>query len=168
LTNLHGTIHKATATDLPRLTEIYNQAIEAGKCTSDTETVSVDERRRWFDDHQSDRFPLWVCETDGKVSGYVYLSAYRNGRSALRDVCEVSYYLAFGCHGQGIGSRLLAHAIEEARQRGFKHMIAMLLSANTASLALLKKFSFAEWGNMPHIARFGEVTYSHLYWGRSL
>lgn len=168
MTYLQGNIRKATATDLPRLTEIYNQAIEAGKCTSDTETLSIEERRHWFADHQSERFPLWVYETGGKVAGYVYLSSYRNGRSALRDVCEVSYYLDFACHGQGIGSRLVAHAIEEARRRGFKHMIAMLLSANTASLTLLKKFSFTEWGNMPHIARFGEVTYSHLYWGRAL
>lgn len=168
MTSTSGTIRKAAITDLPRLTEIYNQAVLDRKCTCDIEPFTAEERRHWFDDHQSDRFPLWVYEAGGQVVGYVYISPYRSGRSAVRDVCEVSYYLDFACHGQGIGSELVAHAIGEARKRGFNHMIAMLLSANAASIALLKKFAFAEWGNMPDIADFGDITCSHLYYGRKL
>jgi L-amino acid N-acyltransferase YncA len=163
-----GNIRKAAAADLPRLTEIYNQAILGRQSTCDTEPLSVEQRRQWFKEHQTDRFPLWVYETDGKAVGYAYLSPYRGGRSAVRDVCEISYYIDFHYHGRGIGSRLMAHAVKEAQQRGFKHMIALLLSCNAASIALLKKFDFAEWGAMPEIAQFEEAEYSHLYYGKKL
>lgn len=168
MTSIHSSIRKAAITDLTRLTEIYNQAVLSQQSTCDTQPFSAQERRQWFDEHQTDRFPLWVYETEGKAVGYAYISPYRSGRSALRAVCEISYYLDFDYHGRGIGSRLMAYTIQEARQRGFKYMIALLLSCNGGSISLLKKFGFSEWGAMPDIAQFEAAAYSHLYYGRKL
>lgn len=161
-------IRKAKITDLTRLTEIYNQAIITQKCTCDTQTFTVQERQQWFNEHQSHRFPIWVCEIEGKVVGYSYISPYRSGRKALRNVCEISYYLDYDYHRRGIGSQLMDYTIQEAKERGFINIIAILLECNIGSIGLLRKFGFSQWGVLPEIAQFQDVLYSHLYYGKKI
>jgi len=161
-------IREAKTSDLTRLTEIYNQAIVTQNCTCDTQVFTVQERTQWFDEHRMSDFPIFVCETDGKVVGYSYISPYRSGREALRRVCEISYYIDFDYHHKGIGSQLLEHTIHVTREKGFRNVVAILLSCNTGSIALLKKFGFSEWGSMPDIAQFGDDFYSHQYYGKKL
>lgn len=166
--NRNGCIRIAAIADLERLTNIYNQSIFARYLTCDTDPFTVQERQSWFNEHKDKKYPLYVYEVEGKVVGYVYLSPYRSGRKALSHVCEVSYYLDFDYHGRRIGSLLLEHAIQTARQMGFRNMIAILLESNLISIKLLKKYGFSEWGNMPDIAEFEEVSYAHLYFGKKL
>ncbi|MCH3963357.1 MAG: GNAT family N-acetyltransferase [Clostridium sp.] len=161
-------IHKAEITDLARLTEIYNQAILTQRCTCDIRTFTVRERQLWFSEHQTGRFPIFVYEMKGKVVGYSYISPYRPGRKALCDVCEISYYIDFDYHRRGIGSRLMEYTIQKAVEKGFVNMIAILLSCNSGSIALLKKFGFSEWGALPEIAQMDNALYSHLYYGKKL
>ena len=47
-------------------------------------------------------------------------------------------------------------------------LIAMLLDKNPASIGLLQKFGFKEWGRMPGIARIDDQTADHLYYGLEL
>lgn len=155
-------------TDLALLTEIYNQAILTQRCTCDTQSFTVKERKQWFDEHKDNRFPIWVYEIEGKVVGYSYISPYRSGRKALSNVCEISYYLDFSYHRKGIGSDLIGYTIEEIKKRGFTNVLAILLSCNIGSIKLLKKFGFTEWGVLPTIAEFEDVSYSHLYYGRKI
>jgi L-amino acid N-acyltransferase YncA len=44
-------IRLATLPDLPRLVEIYNQAIASHTATADTLPFTVDTRRAWFASH---------------------------------------------------------------------------------------------------------------------
>lgn len=161
-------IRPAGPSDLFRLTEIYNEAIRTGRCTGDTREFSADERLPWFQEHLDPAYPLFVFERDGHVLGYLYLTAYRKGRGALRGTVEVSYYLDFRFHGQGIGSRLLAHGIDAARAIGYHTMLAILLSCNEKSAALLRKFGFEQWGYLPDVARIRGERHSHLYFGKQL
>lgn len=168
ITQVCGNIRKAEKTDLTRLTEIYNQAILTKRCTCDTQIFTVEERKQWFNEHQTDRFPVWIYETEEKVVGYSYITPYRSGRNALRDVCEISYYLDFDYHRKGIGSQLVDYTIQEVKKRGFDNIIAILLSCNSRSIMLLKKFGFSEWGVLPEIAKFEDVSCSHLYYGKKI
>lgn len=161
-------IREAMTSDLSRLTEIYNQAIAAKHCTCDTKVFTVQERAQWFDEHKMSDFPVFVCESEDKVVGYSCLSPYRSGRNALRSVCEISYYIDFDYQKKGFGSSLMKHTIRVAKDKGFTNVIAILLSCNTGSINLLKRFGFSEWGEMPQIARFGDESYSHLYYGKKL
>ena len=107
-------IRKAMESDLERLTAIYNQAILDGNRTCDTEPFPTEARRTWLLEHDQERFPLFTCLLKGKVVGYAYLSPYRSGRPALADTAEISCYLDFSIHGQGIGSRLMEFMLSEA------------------------------------------------------
>jgi len=160
-------IRQADGSDLPAIRDIYNQAILAGRHTCDTEPVSLEERERWFASHRGPRTPVFVAVSDGGVAGYAYLTRYR-GRSALDGVAEVSYYVDFTRHRQGIGSRLLAYAMQTAGALGYHTLVAILLETNGGSIALLKRFGFSEWGRIPKAARFPEGAYDHLYYGVTL
>jgi len=158
----------AVQTDLSAMTEIYNQAILRKRCTADTETFTVEGRQGFFDAHQNDMYPLYVYEIEGQVVGYVYLSGYRPGRKAMRYVAEVSYYIHNNHQGKGLGTQFLRYGIERAKELGYRDLVAILLSFNEASIALLKKFNFEEWGVLPDIADFDGELCSHLFYGLKL
>jgi len=97
--------------DLEAIVEIYNQAIAVGQKTADTTAVSIENRKAWFEEHKPNKYPILVAERDDSIIGYLTVSAYRPGRMALRHTAEVSYYVHFDHHRQGIASSLLEHAI---------------------------------------------------------
>lgn len=159
---------KSAVSDAERFTEIYNQAIAAKNCTCDTEFVTVAQRREWIESHEKEPYPVFTCLLDNEIAGYTYFTPYRNGRNAVRKTVEISYYLDFAMHGQGIGSFLLEFMIKEAKKRGFIALIAILVSSNERSIALLEKYGFSEWGRMPRIVCLEDGWSDHLYYGKNL
>ncbi|MBN2386917.1 MAG: N-acetyltransferase [Anaerolineales bacterium] len=160
------TIRLATPTDLPAIVALHNQAIAAGNTNAYTEPFTVAERRDWFAAHAPDAHPIYVCANEaGSLLGWLSVSPYR-GRPALKRTAEVSYYVDYACHGQGIGSTLMKHAIADASWLGKKVFIAIVLDTNAASSRLLEKFGFELWGTLPEVAEFAGHTCGHLYYGR--
>ncbi len=162
------TIRLACKEDLPAINDIYNGAVLQHFCTAHLFPVSMEERELWFSAHPSDRYPVFVSVEDGRVTGWVSLGPYRADRQALAHVAEVSYYVDRESRGRGIGSLLLKHALDTAPVCGLNILMAILLSENPASIALLKKFGFSLWGSMPGIAKIGTETADHLYMGLKL
>jgi L-amino acid N-acyltransferase YncA len=162
-----NSIRTSVPADLPRLVEIYNQAICSGTVTGDTVPFGVEERRGWFDTHEPCSFPLYVCESDEQVLGYLSVSPYR-GRPAMQRTAEISYYVDYAHHGKGIGSALMGNAIRECPRMGKKVLLAILLEGNLPSLKLLEKFSFRQWGFLPEVAEFSSGLRGHLYFGRNI
>ena len=158
-------IRCATTNDLEALVDIYNQAIKAGQKTADTEFVTIESRRSWFDSHPAKQYPLLVAEIDSVVAGYLTISGYRTGRLALRHTGEVSYYIHFDYHRQGVGSHLMKYAIELCPSIKIKSLIAILMDCNQGSVGLLEKYGFKKWGHMPKIADYDGVEVGQLYYG---
>lgn len=158
-------IRKATFNDLGAINVIYNESIPSRRSTADTEPYTMEEREAWFKGHHPDKYPVFVAETGGTVAGYSSYSPYRLRRNGLRYAAEVSYFLAPQFQGRGIGSSLLEHLVREAPEYGFRSLIAILLGHNKASIGLLRKFGFEEWGRMPGIVDFDGEEYDHLYYG---
>ena len=159
-------IRIAVEEDVPAITEIYNQAIELRSATADLEPVSIDSRRQWLAGHDPAEYPVYVAESEGRLTGWCSLSAYRPGRMALRQTAEISYYIHEEHRGRGLGSRLIAHALGQCPGLGFKAVFAILLDLNDASVAILEKHGFKKWGHLPDVANFGDVECGHLYYGR--
>ena len=145
--------------------EIYNQAITAGQKTADTTPVTIDDRKKWFGDHTPDNYPILAAEDGNVIVGYLTISAYRPGRMALRYTAEVSCFVHFEHHRQGIASNLLQHAIGMCPSLQIKTLFAILFDSNRGSVRLLEKYGFEKWGHMPRVAEFDGVEFGHLYYG---
>src|ERR1051325_2425646 len=163
-------IRFAQIEDLPLIVDIYNQSIPSKQSTGDTQPLQVKDRLTWFREHRPEEHPIFVAEaeTDGKVAGWCSLSAYRPGRAALRFTSEISYYIDYRYHRLGIATALVAHALAACPTLGIRHVFAIVLEGNQASLKLLEKMGFEQWGYMPRVADFDGREVGHLYYGRHL
>ena len=155
----------AKPNDLEALVEIYNQAIAVGQKTADTNPFTVADRRQWFKEHTPEKYPIWVAEQDNKAIGYLTISPYRRGRMAVRYTAELSYYIHFDHHRQGVASRLLQHAIQRCPELEIKTLFAVIIDSNLPSIHLMEKFGFEKWGYMPGVSDFDGVEYGHYYYG---
>ena len=158
-------IRIAELRDLEALVEIYNQSIAAGHKTADLTPFTTGDRKEWFEGHTPDKYPILVTEKEKKIVGYLTISEYRSGRNALRHTAEVSFFIHFKFHRQGIALSLLHYAIEICPTLKIKTLFAILLDGNQGSANLLKKFGFEKWGHMPRVAEFDGVEVGHLYYG---
>jgi L-amino acid N-acyltransferase YncA len=158
-------IRPAQFSDLPRIVEIYNQAVAQKGATADLTPVSVEERRPWFEEHSDNKHPLWVAVGNENILGWCSLSPYRPGRMALRYTAEISYYIHRDYQGKGIGSALIDHAIHQCTTLDIKTLFALLLDINIPSIKILEKFGFVRWGHMPDIAEIEDTTCGHLIYG---
>ena len=158
-------IRKIELADLDAVNEIYNQAVRSKYQTAETEETSLEYRRRWYEEHLSGKYPIYVVEEGGEVAGWISLSEYRKGRRALRYTSEVSFYIRKDRQGQGLGTQLLEFMIKKAKEIDLKSLIAILLEPNTTSIRLLEKFNFQKWGDMPNVAEFDGVECNHQYYG---
>lgn len=158
-------IRFAQMDDLPVIVDIYNQAIQSKQSTGDTQPLRVEDRMTWFGEHRPDEHPIFVAEVDGEVAGWCSLSPYRPGRAALRITAEISYYIALAYHRQGIATALVEHALASCPALQIKHVFAIVLEGNEASIKLLRKMGFEQWGYLPRVADFDGKELGHLYYG---
>jgi len=157
-------IRLALQKDLVAINDIYTQAIYA-QATADTTPISMQVREAWFQAHPADQFPIYVYEIDKKVLAWLSITAYRPGRMALKKSAEISYYVDEQFLQQGIASQLLEHALAQAPKLQLDTFIAIILENNFASIALMKKFGFTQWGHLPDVAEFDGRRVGHVYYG---
>lgn len=161
-------IRIAQTNDLPIIVDIYNQSIPSKQSTGDTQPLRVEDRTAWFAEHRPEEHPIFVADMDGSVVGWCSLSAYRPGRAALRFTSEISYYISYAYHRQGIATAIVEHVLAACPALGIKHVFAIVLEGNQASLKLLRKMGFEQWGYLPRVAEFDGKEVGHVYYGRHL
>jgi len=81
-----------------------------------------------------------VAEAGGTLVGSIHVDASRHGYG------EVGMAVARDWRGRGVGSLLLAAAIEWARERGLHKLCLSVFAHNEAAIALYRKFGFIEEG----------------------
>ena len=161
-------IRIAQPVDLESIVSIYNFSVRSGFETADTRELQWPKRISWFKSHDRENYPIFVYEEDGVITGWISISPYRAGRQALRYTVEISYYVHPDFKRKGIGSQLILHAISEARQRKYKSVFAIILDRNEASIQLLVKHGFSQWGHLPNIADFNGKECGQVYYGLRL
>ena len=155
--------------DLARITDIFNQAIGSKRAVADIKPFTPAQKELWFTEQSmNERTPIYVYEENRSVVGYCYLSAYRPGRQALESIAEISYFIDTNHHRRGIGGRLVEHTIVKAKELGYRNLLAIVLSCNERSFALLEKYGFKLWGALPNILYLDENVYSHFYYGLNI
>ncbi len=156
-------IRTAVEADLPRLLEIYNDEVEHGTATFDTEPLTLDERRLWLLEHNQGNHPLIVLECEGAVWGYASLSTFK-AKHAYASSTELSVYVHRSARGRGYGERLTRSILALAEEDPLTHRVySCITSENTASIALHRKLGFLLIGTFTQAGRkFGrwlDVTY---------
>jgi phosphinothricin acetyltransferase len=167
-------IRLAVEADLAAIVAIYNAAIHTRLATADLEPISVESRRDWLRSH-SDRYPVWVIvkhdqnneQNNQKIIGWLSLQMFY-GRPAYHKTAEVSIYINPIYQGQGIGKKLLDHAIALCPKLNISKLVGFVFAHNTASLGLFKSFDFEEWGSMPKIAELDGIEQSLIILGKEI
>jgi phosphinothricin acetyltransferase len=159
-------IRDAVEADLIAIVEIYNSTIASRTVTADMEPVSVASRSAWFHNHSPDKRPLWVMECDGEIAGWLGFQHFYSARRAYDITAEVSIYVSPKYRRQGVGRKLLQHAIAQSPQLGIKNLVGCIFATNHASLKLFENFGFERWGHLPAIAEFEHETCDLVIVGR--
>ncbi len=154
----------AIESDLPQIVEIYNASIKGRQATADTEPVSVESRRPWFQYRSPDRHPIYVIEqTDDKglqqIVGWLSFESFHS-RPAYAATAELSIYIAPNWQGKGLAKRFLKHALDISLKLKLTKLVALIFSHNTPSIKLFAGFGFHEWGKLPDVAEMDGQLYS--------
>ena len=89
-----------------------------------------------------------VALAEDAIVGQLHLDPNRFG------FAELGMLVAAEWRGRGVGSALVAAAIERARTRGFHKLSLSVFPHNAAAIGLYEKFGFVEEGRRPrHIRR---------------
>ncbi len=144
----------ATGRHLPEITSIYNEAILNTTATFDFEPKTMEEQRRWMEEHD-DRHPIIVAILGDSVVGWGSLSRFSD-RCGYQATVEDSVYVRREFRGKGIGTMILRKLVDEARRAGHHAIIARLDAANHVSIALHRKMGFQEVGRLKEVGfKFG-------------
>ncbi len=138
------TIRTATADDAAAIAAIYNQGIEDRVATLETERRTPEERREWLAAH-GPRYPALVAVRDGEVVAWGSLNRF-NPRPAYDHVADFSIYVDRELRGHGVGRRLLAQLVEEARRIGFHKMVLAAFPTNAPGMRLYQRHGFTTVG----------------------
>jgi L-amino acid N-acyltransferase YncA len=157
----------AALADLESILEIYNATIPSRMVTADLEMVSVESKRKWFDNHSPDLRPIWVVKESNKVIAWLSFQSFY-GRPAYNATAEVSIYLAESHQGRGLGSRMLEKAIQACPRLQIHTLLGFVFAHNQPSLKLLDKFGFNEWGHLPKVANLDGIERDLVIMGKRI
>jgi phosphinothricin acetyltransferase len=161
-------IRAATDEDLQAMVEIFNQAVRTRTSTGYLSEVTVDERKCWFVEHPSEKYPILVAEQNQRIVGWACIDAYRKGREAFEKTVEVSLFIHKEFTRKGIGNQLLIAMMRTAKKLGYTRLFAIVLDKNVGSRRLFEKNNFEQWGFLPDVASIDGRILSHVYYGTRL
>lgn len=161
-------IRLAQKEDFKKIVDIYNQVIVEGGVIGYKQPFEYKDREAWFEGFFNGRYFLQVAEVDKEIVGWTCVVPYRQGRDLLDRACVVSYFFDKDHRRKGGGTLMLPLAVEEARKRGFKTMLAIVFEHNEGSIRLLEKEGFERWALLPGIAEFEGTVFNHVYYGIEL
>lgn len=154
--------------DLPHVMAIYHQAVLKKGLTADLDMIDESQWDLRFQDYLSGDYPMLVATEDDVIVGWLTLSPYRKGRKALERTTEVSMYIDESYISRGLGSQMMEHALELAKQLGYRTMIGILIATNEKSAGLVAKYGFELWGVLPDVVEIDNKTFNHCIYGRKL
>jgi len=149
------TVRHATPEDLPKITEIYNDAVLNTIATFDTQPMTLEVQQQWFNEH-GPKYPIMVADVDGQIAGWASLSRW-SGRCAYANTAEISVYVAKTHQGMGIGRQLIRAITDEGQRVGLHTVIARIAGGNDVSIRLHESVGFTHIGIMREVGeKFGK------------
>jgi phosphinothricin acetyltransferase len=133
---------RARREDAAAITEIYNQGIEDGIATFETEPREAADILPWF---EHSRAFVSVTGENSEVVGYAVAHPYSD-RRCYQGIVEFSVYVRRSDRGRGVGQVAMASLIEQARTGRLWKLMSRVFPENRASLSLMARMGFKEIG----------------------
>ena len=135
------TVRPATLADVDAVVAILVEVAGEGRWIGTEAPVDVERRRRrMVEDIEREDAIVLVAEVAGEPVGELGLHLAGYG------VADLGMVVAAGWRGRGIGSALLAEAIDQARAAGAHKIALQVWPHNAAALALYERFGFRREG----------------------
>ena len=134
------TTRRAAEADAAAIAAIYNQGIEDGIATFETDPRTVEQIAAQLRD-KGDRYPTLVVEHGGRIVAWAGASSYR-ARAAYAGIADHSVYVDRAWRGKGAGRVALQALFPEYEARGFWKLSSRIFADNAASIALHERCGF--------------------------
>lgn len=165
-------LRNATAADLPAIVEIYNSTIPGRMVTADLEPITVEQRRPWFDAHQTPNRPIWVLTHQAAAPGappqvvaWVSFDTFY-ARAAYDGTAMLAIYIAATHRGNRLGRALLQTAVARAPSLHLHTVLGYIFAHNEPSLRLFAAEKFERWGHLPRVCVLDGVERDVIIMGR--
>lgn len=118
-------IGAAITEDMAAVARIYAHYVRNTAATFEQEPPDEAEWLERFHKTEAGGYPFLVATIAGEVAGYAYCSSWRP-RPAYRYAGEDTVYVAPHATGKGIGGRLIAELVNQAKAAGLHQLIAVI------------------------------------------
>ncbi|MFQ3321745.1 MAG: L-amino acid N-acyltransferase YncA [Candidatus Thalassarchaeaceae archaeon] len=130
----------ANSDDWENISKLYNEIINEGLATLNTENVTNTEVSQW-----SSKGIILVYFMGEKIAGFTRSLPYSE-RECYAGVSQFSIYVDINFRRMGVGSLLLQKLIEELEKTDFWKIVSRVFPENISSRELLVKHGFREVG----------------------
>lgn len=150
--------------DLTNILSIYNYAITDTLSLYDIQPKTYSFIENWYDSKVKNNYPvIGAYQEDHELIGFATYGAYRV-QEAYACTVEHSFYVDVKYWGKGIGTQLLQHLINTAKNDGKKNLIACIDSTNQSSIHLHHKAGFIKSGTLVQCAfKFNTWLDAHIF-----
>ncbi len=143
--------------DLEAIMEIYHDEVLQGTGTFDTEPLSQEKQKAWFESHDRARYPLIVALGEGRVLGWGSIKAWSDRRAYDR-TAEISVYVHREHRRRNVGRVVLAELVARARNAGLGVLLARIAGGNEGSTRMFRGAGFKPIGTMRRVGeKHGQV-----------
>ncbi len=146
-------IRPARDEDAPALREIFNQAVQDGFETFETEPRTLEDQKVLIAAAAQDpKHPILVAELRGWTLGWISIQPH-DPRPGLDRIGEVTVYVQRSFRNYGVGRQLMKTIQKEAQGLGYRKLIGWVLAENRDSLRLCRSTGWREVGRQEQHVR---------------
>jgi len=151
------TIRPYTQADLPAMTAIWNQVVEAGNAFPQEELLNETTGPAFFASQTCSA----VAEEDGQVLGLYILHPNNVGRCG--HICNASYAVSAENRGRHIGEALVGDCLSRAKACGFRVLqFNAVVETNLPARRLYERLGFRQLGTIPGGFRLPNGEYANI------
>lgn len=137
--------------DYEGIAEIYNEHIQLGQSTMDQSPKKAKDIEGWVEKFH-DRERLFVLKKNQRLIGWSIIKRYSD-REGYNTTCETAIYLKSTETRKGYGSLMKKEMLKLCKSLGYHHLVAKVLSVNTASIEYNKRLGYEIVGTQKEIGK---------------
>ena len=151
-------IRKYQSSDIPSMTELWNEVVDAGNAFPQEEKLSLTDAESFF---AAQSCCGVAQDKNGTVLGLYILHPNNVGRCG--HICNASYAVSSSARGKHIGEMLVRDSIEAGKALGFSILqFNAVVESNLAARSLYEKLGFHQLGVIPKGFRMKDGNFENI------